>query len=193
MAGQNEKYDEAIKEAHKCIEKLGDRVPPQARHLIEETFAKMKVDRMLLKDALGFSPELMEATYQRGYKLFQNGKYQEALKIFNILRQLDITDKRYSFAIAACYHYTQQYLDAAANYLIYQYMDPLNPVPAFHLYDCYLKANYPLSALYAIQEALVLASSDPKYANLKDKIQIEANYLENVLKDRVKNKQEQSA
>lgn len=156
--------------------------------MIAEAFAKMKVDNLLPKEALGFSPELMEVIYQHGYNLFHNGKYQDALNIFKILRQLDITDTRYSYAVASCYHYLHQYLDAAENYNLTKYMDPFNPLPCFHLYDCYMQANYPISALQALQEALVLANKSDEYKELKKKIEIEQEHLKDFLKKMISEK-----
>jgi type III secretion system low calcium response chaperone LcrH/SycD len=193
MTDKTEEFEKARQEVRAILEKQGDKVPPKARPLIEDVITKMKVDHLLPKQALGFTPQIMEVIYQHGYHLFQNGKYQDALLIFNFLRQLDITQIKYSFAIAACHHYSKEYLDAAANYLIYKYMDPFNPVPCFHLYDCYLKANYPISALAAIEEALVLAGLSPRHEQLKEKIQLELQYLKEILKNNFKDKYEPSA
>ncbi len=190
---RTDEIEKARQQIQAAIEKLGDKVPPKARPLIEEAFIKMKVDNTLPKDAIGLSPEVIEMMYQHGYKLFQNGKYKEALNVFNFLRQLDISDIRFSFAIAACYHYSKDYLDAAANYVIYKYMDPLNPIPSFHLYDCYMKANYPVSALFALEEALVLAERSPQYAVLKEKILLEIEHAKEAVKnDYYKNHPEES-
>lgn len=183
------KLEEAKKEVHAIIEKLGDRIPPQAAPLIENAIAKMKVDNLLPKDALGFPQEALEMIYQQGYYLFQNGKYQEALILFNFLRDLDLTDSRYSFAIAACYHQTKDYLDAAANYAILQYMDPLDPLPPFHSYDCYRKADYPEAALLEIQRALALAERNlNKYWQLKEQIQLEFENFKAFFTEYVKEK-----
>ena len=149
-------FEQAKKQVHEVIEKMGDQIPPQAVPLIEEAVSKINTG-ILAKDALSLTPEVMELFYQQGYNFFQNGKYQDALIIFNVLRFLDITDSRYTFAIAACYHYMKDYLNAAANYLIYREMDPFNPVTSFHIYDCFRKANFPTSALFHIEEALFLA------------------------------------
>lgn len=170
------------KQVQEVISKMGDQIPAKAIPLIEEAVAKIVAGNELPSDALGMTPEVMEVIYQQGYNFFQNGKYQDALVIFNVLRYLDITDSRYTFAIAACYHYMKEYMDAAANYMIYHQMDPFNPETSFHLYDCFKKANYPSSALFYIQEALVLAGREPKYAPLKEKIQLESEHFNEVLK-----------
>ena len=193
MIDREEELEKAKQEARVTLDKLGDRVPVEARTLVENVFAKMKVDHLQPKDALGFSPEVMEVIYQYGYNLFQNGKYADALIVFENLRQLDITDIRYSFAIAACYHYSKRYLDAAANYLIYKYMDPLNPIPCFHLYDCYMKSNHPASALFELQEALILANRSPEYNELKEKIQVELQHVKEVIRTQQEKKHETTA
>jgi type III secretion system low calcium response chaperone LcrH/SycD len=177
------------KEIRASIEKLGGQIPPQVSSLVEEAIVKMNQENLLPKDALGFPPEVMEMIYQQGYNLFQNGKYQDALRIFDILRQLDISDTRYSFAIASCYHYQKQYLNAVASYMIYKYLDPLDPIASFHIYDCMMKANYPLSALMAIQEALVLAGRDPQYEGLKRKMLLELDHLKEILPPYLKEKE----
>lgn len=186
MADRKEALEKAKQKVHAALEKFGDQIPPKAAPLIEETIAKMEVDHLLPAEALGFSPPIMELMYQQGYNLFQSGKYQDALKIFTILRQLDITEMRYSFAIAASYHYMKDYLDAAANYLIYKSMDPSNPLPSFHLYDCFMKADYPQSALIALEEARILAERDPQAMVLNEKIKLELEHLKEFLKNNYK-------
>jgi type III secretion system low calcium response chaperone LcrH/SycD len=174
--------DQIKKQAHEVIEKLKDQfpIPPEAVRFLEEAAVQVALGAEP-KEALGVTPKMMEMIYQQAYNYFQAGKYQDALTIFNVLRSIDITDSRYKFDIAACYHYMHDYKSAAANYLIYREMDPLNPQTAFHLYDCFLKANLPTSALFYLKEALVLAGMDAKYAGLKEKIQLEENYLNQIL------------
>ena len=82
----------------------------------------------------------------------------------------------------------KKYLDAAANYAIYKEIDPLNPATSFYLYDCFRKTDYFPSALFYLQEALVLASKDPKYDVLKEKIQIESDRFNEFLKEHYEKK-----
>lgn len=188
-----ERTEEAKNRVRELIEKMGDKAPREAIPLVEEAVARILAGNAEPKEALGLTPEMLEVIYQQGYNMFQNGKYDDALVIFNVLRYIDITDSRFSFAIASCYHFKKDYLNAAANYLIFQLMDPLNPVPAFHLYDCFAKANFPATALFYIQEALVLAGRDPKYANLKEKIQLESGHFNEFLKKHYKEKYQAAA
>ena len=182
MTDRTKELENVKQEVREIIVKYGDQIPPKAAPLIEEAIAKIKVDKMAPKEVLAFPPPIMEMMYQQGYNFFQGGKYKDALAIFDVLRMLDLGDSRYTFAIAGCYHYSKEYLDAAANYMIYKVLNPLDPISSFHLYDCFMKANYPLSALFYIEEALILAEKDPKYSVLKGKIILEREHLKGFLK-----------
>ncbi len=179
---RDQELESTRQEVRAEIERLGDKIPPKARQLVEDAVVKIKVDHVQPKEALGLSPAILEKVYRYAYNLFQAGKYQESLRVFEWLRDMDIANPRYWFAIAACYHYSKNYLDAAANYIICSYWDSLDPVPCFHLYDCFMKADYPLSAFSALQETLILADEKPQYAALKNKAQTELHNLEEYLK-----------
>jgi type III secretion system low calcium response chaperone LcrH/SycD len=179
---RNQELESARQEVRREMERIGDKIPLKARQLVEDAVVKIKVDHVQPKVALGLSPEILEKGYRYAYNLFQAGKYQEALRVFEWLRDMDIANPRYNFAIAACYHYSKDYLDAAANYIVCNYWDALDPIPCFHLYDCFMKAGYPLSALSALHETLILAGDNPQYAALKNKAQIELKNLEEYLK-----------
>lgn len=172
-----EKVNRTKRDFHDLIDNLGD-IPPEAIPLMEDAFVKMSREGLSLPEALGFTPEIMEVIYQHAYHLFQSGKYGEALLVFNLLRQLNPDDNRFTFAIAACHHYNKDYVNAAAHYLVYETRDIQNPIPYFHLYDCFTKLGHSAIALNALNEALRLAKLNPKHDKLKEKIQLELNYLE---------------
>lgn len=151
------------------------------KQFLKEAMIKIEKDQISPREALGWTPEMIEVIYNHGYQLFYAGKYKEAIPVFSTLRELEPADPRYSFAIAACYHRDKDYLDAAANYILSHSLDPLEPLSCFYLYDCFMKANHPISALGAIQEALILAE-DPKYRELKPKIELEYQHLKEFLK-----------
>ena len=184
MACTKEQFEMAKGEAEALIDSHNIQIAENARPFLSEAYAKMKAGGMLPKDALKLPAELMELAYQYGYNLFQSGKYREALPIFSLLRQLDISDLRTTFAIAACHHYSGEYLEAAGNYLVYKYMDPLNPIPNYHLYDCYMKAEYLQTALYVLQEGIILCDRDPRHGELGERLRLEMEHLKEILKSK---------
>ncbi|WP_068467244.1 SycD/LcrH family type III secretion system chaperone [Candidatus Protochlamydia phocaeensis] len=168
-------------EVKTAMDNLGN-IPPRAQKLVEEAAVKIKEQHLSAKEALNFTPAMMEEIYKYGFKQFQGGKYHEALKVFGFLRQLDVNQMRYSFAIAACHQYLKEYSDAAANYIICTYLDRFNPIPRFHLYDCFMKLNQPLSALRALNETIELAGLDSRYEELKAKAVLEHKAAEKIVK-----------
>ena len=170
---------EQIKQA---LEKNNQKVSPKLQHMLEEAVFKMETEMLQPKDVLGFDASTMEQIYTYGYNLFQAGKYREALPVFSFLRQIDILDTRYPFCIAACHHYLKEYNEAAANYIICGYIHYDEPVSRFHLYDCFMKLNQPMSALRAILECINMCDQDPKYDVLKEKAKLEYQDLQKHLK-----------
>ncbi len=179
---EKEALNSMEEEMESALNRLNIPLSSQQKQLLKETIMKMEQHQLSPSEALGCTPEMREVIYNHGYKLFYSGKYQEALPVFSTLRALDPTDPRYSFALAACYHRNKEYLNAAAHYTFSHFLDPSEPYSCFYLYDCFMKANHPVSALSAIQEAFVLAESNPKYEELKMKIALERQHLQEFLK-----------
>lgn len=153
-------------------------MPPEAASLIEENLTKMIKEDLSLTEALGFTPDMLEEIYQEAYLFFQSGKFKEALPIFQLLRRLDGLDSRFTFAIAACNHQMKNYEEAVGNYIICEGMDPTNPFPYYHMYDCFKKMNQPELAINALKAAYQIIADDPKYAEMKGKIELELQRFE---------------
>lgn len=167
--------EHAEQEAKKLLESLEgvEEISDSARKFLADAIGKIKVDHEKPKDALGFTPYMIENIYRTGYKFFKGGKYDDAIAAFKFLRLLDISDFRYTFAIAACYQFLGDYKQAAFNYIFCTYLDRFNPLPRFYLYDCFSKLEYHTSAYRTLHEALAFAERDPHYVKLADKIKVE--------------------
>ncbi|MBS4164091.1 Uncharacterized protein PRO82_001407 [Candidatus Protochlamydia amoebophila] len=174
---------EQIREA---IEKADTNLSPNMQKKTEEAIGKILGGNIPPKEALGFDENAMNQIYRHGFNEFQAGRYDEALKIFTFLRQIDVGNFDYSFAIAACHQFKQEYSEAAANYIICTYIDRLNPVPHFHLYDCFVKLNFPMSALKAIKETIALAELNPRDSELKERALLEYKSFKKDLKKYLK-------
>jgi tetratricopeptide (TPR) repeat protein len=83
------------------------------------------------------------------------------------------SDPRYVFAIAATHHHMKNYDEAAGYYMLYEALHPTDPIPYYHLYDCFRKTNNPELAENALRAAFRLAEKDSKYEDLKTKIEME--------------------
>lgn len=171
-------FNVAKEDVRHLLEQIGQPLPSKAQSLVEESLAQMEINQESLSQTLGFTPEIIEIIYQHGYHLARSGKYTEAAPVFNLLRFLNSDEPRFIFATAANHHYAKNYLEAAAYYILYGAKDLQNPIPYFHLYDCFKKSGYPSVAQNALKEALRLAKLNPKYQKLKEEIQLEIDQID---------------
>lgn len=173
----HEKNDNLSEKAKSEIDpgRLTDSLPPKLAPLVQKAIEKVKNEGASLQEALGFSPALMKVIYQHGYHLFQSGKFKDAIDTFTLLHHLDRSNLDYIFSIAAANHQAKDYTAAAAFYMVYEIIDPTNPIPYLHLYDCFMKSGYKRLAYNSLLEAERLAALDPKHSELHTKIQLEMN------------------
>lgn len=174
------------------IDHLGEEISSDSKAKLLEAIPKILLGGQSPCKVLGFPPEKLEDLYLVGYNFFYAGKYKDALKIFNVLRELDPDDERYSFAIAACYQLSKDYVNAASNYINCSQLDPTNPLPYFHLYDCFKKSNLLYSAFHSLIEARVFAEENPDYAELKEKITLELSAFTPIFEAYLKEEYRQS-
>jgi len=168
-----------IRDAIKAsIEKHGPDLPAKRKKEMEEAFIKMFEEGKMPKDVQGYTPKMMETIYTYGYRLFKSGKYRDALSFFRFLFRKDPTSYRYCFQVAICYHYLKEYDSASAYYIIAGDIDPNNPVPQFHLSDCWVHLGLPQSALLALERTIRLCKDTPQYQPLKERAIAEYNKLQ---------------
>jgi type III secretion system low calcium response chaperone LcrH/SycD len=169
------------------IDKKGSKFNPAQKKMIEEAIVQLYTeDNKMPKDVQGYTPKMMETIYNYGYRLFQSGKYRQALDFFKFLFRKDFSSYRYCFQIAACYHYLKDYNNACAYYRIAGDLAPHHPVPHFHLADCWIHLGLPRSALLAFKEAIRLTGNTPQYKKLKERAILEYDNLEKELKTKQK-------
>jgi type III secretion system low calcium response chaperone LcrH/SycD len=166
----------------KMLETSIDQISPDRQVYIKQVLTKLVDNNAFVKEAFGISDQMMETCYANAYNLFKAGKYQEAIKFFDALREIDFKNPRYSLALGACYHYLKDYDAAAGNYYICKEIDVFNPIPCFYLYDCLLKLNQPLFAVNALSEVIARCGDDPAYQSIKEKALLEQDNLKQQLK-----------
>jgi type III secretion system low calcium response chaperone LcrH/SycD len=184
MVAQTKEREEITHAIQTFVNRQNTGFSPHERDVVIHALTQMIVEQKTLKDIYGFTPAMLEVVYQYGYTLFKAGKYQEALLAFDYAKRLDPLDTRYPFSLAASHHYLKHYAEAAENYKICTTLDPSNPLPYFHAYDCYLKIGDLSSARDAIQHAVKAAEKQPQYAQLKQKAQFELEYVQEMLKQK---------
>ena len=64
---------------------------------------------MAPKDAFGINPNALENVYAQGYRLYNTGKYIEALHLFRVLILFNAAEPKYILGLAACFHMLKEY------------------------------------------------------------------------------------
>ena len=142
---------------------------------------KMLKQGMLPKDALGVSESYLENVYAQAYRLYNTGKYGEAIHLFRILIMLNAMEPKYMLGLAACFHMLKEYTNAIQTYTMCTALDSQSPIPHYHTSDCYIQMKDYLSAMICLELAIDRAGDKPEYSKMKERAQLSLESLKNQL------------
>lgn len=129
--------------------------------------------------------EQLEALYEKGYLLYNAGKYKEASLYFHMLNFTKIGEVRWIMAIAACHQMMKQYVEAIQYYMLAAAQDPDNPYPQYYLADCLIKTDSLIGALIALEVGHQRCQKNlAEYQSLDDRIMSIKAPIEKELKAR---------
>ena len=149
--------------------KLGSEAKTTQTNNMQETLKKISTKGISAKQAMGLTDEMVEGIYGQAYRLFNNGKYNDADQLFRLLLMINPTEGKYTMGLAACLHMQKDYKAAADVYAIVGIIDPQNPVPFYHAADCFMQLHDAMSAIIALEMAITRAGEKPEYRILKDR------------------------
>lgn len=138
------------------------------------------------KEALGLTDAMVEGIYGQAYRLYNTGKYKEAIKIFRLLLTINATEPKYAMGMAACFHMSKDYKSAIDSYSIASIIDANSPIPLYHASDCYIKMGDPVSAIIMLETAKKRAGDKPEYKTLKDRANMTLESLNKEVAEREK-------
>jgi tetratricopeptide (TPR) repeat protein len=128
-----------------------------ANLFIDEVLASVGIENKHILDAvrsgatpaaaLGLEQRHIEALYQQGYDLLAVGDTEKARSVLTMLIQLDPSEERAIYALAAAYQIEGRFDTAAQIYTTFITMDATNP-------DGYLRLGECLEALGETENAL---------------------------------------
>jgi type III secretion system low calcium response chaperone LcrH/SycD len=155
-----------VKNAAEAVGKgMGESLTDNLAEAMMETMKSGKIPR----EALGFSNERMETIYGQAYRLYNTGKFAEAMQLFRVLLIAEPTDPKYYLGMAACFHMMKDYTNAARLYMICSVVDATSPIPCFHAADCYIQLRERASAIMSLEMGIKRAGDRPEYQVLKER------------------------
>jgi len=153
------------------VAKCGKKLTDEEKRQHEEALAKVFIEGIPPKDAMGITDDMMKALYGYAYNLYQGGKYEEANHAFRLLCMFEPGNGKYSLGLAACHHMQKHYQHAIEAYMLTAYVEPDNPLPFYHISDCYQQIGEPWCAVFALNNMLdrIDVEKNPEYAMVKDR------------------------
>lgn len=121
------------------------------------------------QDALGLDKSILDSVYAQAYRLYNTGKYEEAIQQFRILIMMNSMETKYILALAACFHMIKDYPNAIQTYTMYSVLDPENPLPHYHTSDCFIQLKDYLSAMISLELAISRAEGKEQYSKIKER------------------------
>ncbi len=159
--------------------KLGEEVSSRQKK-VENNLFKQAVKP---KDLLRMNQTMVEGIYGQAYRLYNTGKYQEAMHIFRYLIMLDSTEPKYLMGLAACFHMIKEFDNATELYALCSALDPKNPIPYYHATDCYMQMKDYTSALLASQTALNRAKKYEEFATIASRLEQTQQTIKRLLEE----------
>ena len=165
-----------MKESKQATNKAADKVGEEVKHSKGDEYLdlanKALSGNLSVKGLAGVTDEKEEAIYGQAYLLYNTGRYKEAAEIFRVLITVNSTEPKYMMGLAACFHMMKEYEAAMSAYTMCTFIDPLSPVPHFHLSDCYLQMGDDISAANSLKSTIKRCEDNPEYKTLKEKSEI---------------------
>jgi len=153
----------------KAAEQTGTKIKEERAGSIKSAIENAARKGTSPKDALGLTDAMVEGVYGQAYRLYNTGKYKEAIQIFRLLLMINSTEPKYAMGLAACFHMMKDYKTAADTYSIVGIIDPESPIAFYHASDCFMQMGDPISALISLEMAIKRAGEKPEFHTLKDR------------------------
>lgn len=158
-------------EVEAMIQKVMEKSRPHLDKEQQETLKKILEDVYLrgksFGEAFNLSHQNLEDIYNMGYTAYNAGHYQEAQNFFCFLTLMDREEPRYFFGAGAAFQMLKDYPNAIAFYECCTILDFLNPLPWYHLSDCYLQEDKKLEAAFALTNTISRAKNNPIYRKIQ--------------------------
>lgn len=137
---------------------------------------------LTLQQILGLSDVLLEEIYTIAYSFYSQGKYNEAIGLFQILTASKPQCYKYILGLSSCYHQLKMYNEAAFGFFLAFDAEPNNPIPPYYIADSLMKIDQTEESRDFLDITIDICANKPEYRILKERC--------NIMKDSLKGKSE---
>ncbi|WP_100934309.1 SycD/LcrH family type III secretion system chaperone [Candidatus Chlamydia corallus] len=125
-----------------------------------------------LQQILGLSDYLLEEIYTVAYTFYSQGKYNEAVGLFQLLAAAQPQNYKYMLGLSSCYHQLHLYNEAAFGFFLAFDAQPQNPIPPYYIADSLLKLQQPEESSNFLDITMDICGNNPEFKILKERCQI---------------------
>ncbi|ANH78611.1 SycD/LcrH family type III secretion system chaperone [Candidatus Chlamydia sanziniae] len=125
-----------------------------------------------LQQILGLSDYLLEEIYTIAYSFYSQGKYNEAVGLFQILTASKPQVYKYILGLSSCYHQLKLYNEAAFGFFLAFDAQPENPIPPYYIADSLLKLDQLDESQNFLDITIDICSDKPEFKILKERCNI---------------------
>lgn len=173
-------------ELEKIAEEVSKGKSDHFANMQESLLKKVFIEKQTPFEVMGFSPETLEAIYNQAYQRYKAGKYDEAAEFFKFLINLDPSQSRFSLGLGAAYHMQKKYYQAIEAYMLSHLADTIDPIPFYHMSDCWIRMEKPQCAIFALETMLKKADHSKEFTQIVQR----AKMTLATLKEQVKEEEE---
>ncbi len=172
----------------KAAQKIGKKVGAEKSEEYKKLLARATEGGFVPKNMLGLSDDMVEGIYGQAYRLYNTGKFKEAVHLFRTLMLLDTAETKYTLGLAASLHMLKEFKAATEIYTMCGILDVDNPIPHYHSSDCFIQMNDPVSASVCLEMAVKRCGTKPEFKVLKDRSKMTLKSLNKEIKKKPKKK-----
>ncbi|AFS24624.1 SycD/LcrH family type III secretion system chaperone [Chlamydia psittaci] len=132
---------------------------------------------LTLQQILGLSDVLLEEIYTIAYSFYSQGKYNEAIGLFQILTASKPQCYKYILGLSSCYHQLKMYNEAAFGFFLAFDAEPNNPIPPYYIADSLMKIDQTEESRDFLDITIDICANKPEYRILKERCNIMKNSL----------------
>ena len=129
---------------------------------------------LTFKHLKNISDDDMEGIYSVGYSLYNNGKYDDAEKVFQFLTYFDHYSRKYWMGLGATWQMAKKHKKATEAYAMATLLDVHDPMPYLHAADCLLAQGDVENAKSALMGAVKYSG---KSKEIKERAQALLDFL----------------
>ncbi|MCH9608546.1 MAG: hypothetical protein S4CHLAM45_11240 [Chlamydiales bacterium] len=126
-----------------------------------ELLAEMNQGKSL-QEAAHITPEFQEEIYVIAHDYYNQGKYNEGIALFQMLTYINPESFRFMYGLASSYHQSKDYLHAILGFHTALSLEPLNPLPAYYMSDCFTHLNANEDAIRYLDLSIAICDEEKK-------------------------------